>query len=299
MRVFAHIILVAAVLAADDEVVYRRMIAMTTETAPRSQCTYSPPPSNCETSCGAGNIPCVDETRCYNPDLGEMCCQNGTYCPRNTFCTDIGCCSVFYTLHQCGGHEIQEYKPPAHKSSTKGESTSTSSLQSSSIFISTSNAQPTSSNNPTDQDSDGKGVSKKTSAIIGGVIGGLAVIGAIIVAVVWVILRTTARTTATATPSVVAGEAGAYNSEFKDQGAYESGDSRRAVSLSVMGYYAPSPGPSSTLGSPTIPFYERAAPRRVTELDAEGIYRSNPTTSSTVDDMTSDLSELTRPGDTR
>lgn len=82
-RILASLTLLPAVLAADIEVemLYQRVLAVTmttTKSAPPTECTYTPPPRNCERACGVGNVPCVNETRCYNPYIGEVCCLDGS-----------------------------------------------------------------------------------------------------------------------------------------------------------------------------------------------------------------------------
>ncbi|KAM5475127.1 hypothetical protein MauCBS54593_001599 [Microsporum audouinii] len=205
------------------------------------------------------------------------------YCPRNTYCTDAGCCSIFYTLKQCGGHEVQNYESPGQKSSTTRISSSTSFSSSSTSSMTSGSAQATSAGNSNEKN-EGNGVSKKISAIVGGVVGGLAVVGAVIIGVVWMVLRS--RTTATpALPAAVS--EGQYNSlDLKGQ-AYESDGSGRVISRSVMGFYAPSAAISSIEAAPNTPSYALPGPRRVTELDAERIYRMNPASASTVDAITS------------
>lgn len=83
MRILASLTLLPAVLAADIkvEMLYQRVMAVTmttTKSAPPTECTYTPPPRNCERACGVGNVPCVNETRCYNPYIGEVCCMDGS-----------------------------------------------------------------------------------------------------------------------------------------------------------------------------------------------------------------------------
>ncbi|DAA76706.1 TPA_exp: Uncharacterized protein A8136_7383 [Trichophyton benhamiae CBS 112371] len=281
MRILASLTLLPAVLAADIkvEMLYQRVMAVTmttTKSAPPTECTYTPPPRNCERACGVGNVPCVNETRCYNPYIGEVCCMDGKY-----------------TLKQCGGHEVRNYDPPPGEDSSttrKLSSTSTSepitSSSTNSAVTSSGSAQP--SNPSGSNDKDGNGASKKVSAIIGGVVGALAIVGAVVVGVVWLILRSRAKEKAAC---AAAAEGGADNGmEFKAQLPYGSGEPRQTASRSVMGYYAPSTlGPTEATSS--TPFYNMSTPRRVTELDAEGIYHINPTSSSVADDVISPSSE--------
>ncbi|OAL62780.1 hypothetical protein A7C99_5164 [Trichophyton rubrum] len=294
MRILASLTLLPAVLAADIKVqmLYQRVMAVTmttTKSAPPTECTYTPPPRNCERACGVGNVPCVNETRCYNPYIGEVCC----YCPQDTYCIDTGCCPIEYTLKQCGGHEVRNYDPPpGEDSSTTRRLSSTSTSESitssstNSAVTSSGSAQP--SGPSSSNDKDGNGASKKVSAIIGGVVGAIAIVGAVVIGVVWLILRSRAKEKAARAATA---EGGADNGmEFKTQAPYGSGEPRQTASRSVMGYYAPSTL-ALTEATSSTPFYNVSTPRRVTELDAEGIYHINPTSSSVADDVLSPSSE--------
>ncbi|EFQ97207.1 hypothetical protein MGYG_00249 [Nannizzia gypsea CBS 118893] len=296
MRILASLALFSAVLAADieAELLYRRVIAMSmtaNKSPPPTECTYTPPPRNCEKACGVGNIPCVNETRCYNPEVGEVCCMDGSYCPQDTYCIDTGCCSIQYTLQQCGGHEIRNYDPPREGVSTTKKHTSTSTTTTSTSVISSSTNPTTttaSSTEPTvpsiPNDKDGNGVSKRAGAIAGGVVGGLAVIGVVIVGVVWMVLRSRAKEKNT--PGVT-GERGLNNSiGFKEQRVHGNGEPRQDASRSVIGYYPPSTL-APTEATSSTPFYNLSGPRRVTELDAQGIHNTNTASSSVLGDMTS------------
>ncbi|EGD93303.1 hypothetical protein TESG_00850 [Trichophyton tonsurans CBS 112818] len=297
-RILASLTLLPAVLAADIkvEMLYQRVLAVTmttTKSAPPTECTYTPPPRNCERACGVGNVPCVNETRCYNPYIGEVCCMDGSYCPQDTYCIDTGCCPIEYTLKQCGGHEVRNYDPPpgedistTRKLSSTSTSESTTSSSTNSAVTTSGSAQPSNPSSSTDKDSNG--ASKRVSAIIGGIVGALAIVGAVVVGVVWLILRSRAKEKAACAP---AAEGGADNGlEFKAQAPYGSDEPRRTASRSVMGYYAPSTL-APTEATSSTPFYNMSTPRRVTELDAEGLYHINPTCSSVADDIISPSSE--------
>jgi hypothetical protein len=37
-------------------------------------------PNFCERSCGTGFVSCVNESTCYNPTIGDVCCSDGSEC---------------------------------------------------------------------------------------------------------------------------------------------------------------------------------------------------------------------------
>ncbi|KAK3177649.1 hypothetical protein K4F52_009605 [Lecanicillium sp. MT-2017a] len=59
-------------------------------------------PNLCERSCGPGYVSCVNETTCYNPSRGDVCCSNGKYCEAGSYCTNNGCCPNDSSLEECG-----------------------------------------------------------------------------------------------------------------------------------------------------------------------------------------------------
>ncbi|KIW19944.1 hypothetical protein PV08_00519 [Exophiala spinifera] len=62
--------------------------------------------SSCAAKWGAGNIAC-GSTGCYNPDEGEICCEDGYYCAAGTTCSStVGkCCAAGSTSSGCSGSD--------------------------------------------------------------------------------------------------------------------------------------------------------------------------------------------------
>ncbi|KAK5467599.1 hypothetical protein LTS15_000572 [Exophiala xenobiotica] len=60
--------------------------------------------NSCAATYGAGNIACGTDS-CYNPDDGEVCCQDGYYCTAGHTCSSIvgKCCAPGSTSSSCSG----------------------------------------------------------------------------------------------------------------------------------------------------------------------------------------------------
>ncbi|EXJ88402.1 hypothetical protein A1O1_05332 [Capronia coronata CBS 617.96] len=60
--------------------------------------------SACESQFGAGSIPCGTDA-CYNPDEGDVCCQDGYHCEGGDTCSSIvgKCCPAGSTSSSCSG----------------------------------------------------------------------------------------------------------------------------------------------------------------------------------------------------
>ncbi|KAF7196153.1 putative secreted protein [Pseudocercospora fuligena] len=81
-----------------NQLVGRQAIPITTcfGSAPSTE------PNPCEYICGEGSRQCVSEGHCFNPTKGETCCEDGTYCPANSYCSNAGCCDEGLSLEECG-----------------------------------------------------------------------------------------------------------------------------------------------------------------------------------------------------
>lgn len=67
-----------------DPAVYSESFGCYDEAAPPATSSASSS-SQCETLYGPGNIPCASGS-CYNPDVGESCCDDGSYCTAGREC---------------------------------------------------------------------------------------------------------------------------------------------------------------------------------------------------------------------
>ncbi|KAK4949489.1 hypothetical protein LTR10_012107 [Elasticomyces elasticus] len=112
----------------------------------RQICTPVPAPATCERSCGPGNVPCITESTCYNPSVGESCCSDGKYCPADYYCTDAGCCPVGSSIDECGASMTLSTLPPPPATTSSEAATSSSVLE---ITSSTSSSASTTSSSST------------------------------------------------------------------------------------------------------------------------------------------------------
>ncbi|KAI0486059.1 hypothetical protein F4859DRAFT_511059 [Xylaria cf. heliscus] len=63
------------------------------------------PGMTCESTYGNGSMPCggPESTGCYNPGLGQICCQDNGFCDSGSYCAPAGgyCCSEDEDLAVC------------------------------------------------------------------------------------------------------------------------------------------------------------------------------------------------------